>query len=224
MKILIVEDEEKLSSFIAQGLEEQGYTVDQAHNGFIGLNMALSKHYNLIILDLILPHIDGLEICKQLREKNVQSKVLMLTALGTLEDKLSGFNVGADDYLVKPFEFLELLARIKVLSKQISDSTKNQLTICDLVLDLETKQLTRAGKKIDLRAKEFALLELLLKNKNKVLSRSYIAEKVWDYNFDTGTNVIDVYINFLRKKIDKDFDKKLIHTQIGMGYVIRDDN
>lgn len=224
MKILLVEDEVKVASFIRQGLREQAYTVDVAHNGLKGLKMAKSSRYDLIILDLVLPLLDGIEVCKKIRDNDKEVKILMLTALGTLEDKLAGFDVGADDYLIKPFEFLELLARVKSLTKRkTEDDGPHQLVISDLVLDLDSKQLTRGGQIIELRAKEFAILELLLKNKGKVLSRSEIAERIWDYKFDTGTNVIDVYINFLRKKIDKDFDKKLIHTLIGMGYVLRDD-
>jgi len=224
MKILLVEDEVKVASFIRQGLKEQSYSVDVAHNGLKGLKLAKSSRYDLIILDLVLPLLDGIAVCKKIRENDKEVKILMLTALGTLEDKLAGFDVGADDYLIKPFEFLELLARVKSLTKRKpEDEGPNQLEISDLILDLDSKQLTRGGKVIELRAKEFAILELLLRNKGKVLSRSQIAEKIWDYKFDTGTNVIDVYINFLRKKIDKDSDSKLIHTLIGMGYVLRAD-
>lgn len=224
MKILLIEDEVKVASFIRQGLKEQSYSVDVAHNGLKGLKLAKSSRYDLIILDLVLPLLDGIAVCKKIRENDKEVKILMLTALGTLEDKLAGFDVGADDYLIKPFEFLELLARVKSLTKRkAEDEGPNQLVISDLILDLDSKQLTRGGKIIELRAKEFAILELLLRNKGKVLSRSQIAEKIWDYKFDTGTNVIDVYINFLRKKIDKDSDSKLIHTLIGMGYVLRAD-
>jgi len=226
MKILIIEDEPKVSSFIKQGLEEQGYKVDIACDGNTGRNLALNNYYDLIVLDIIIPQINGVELCRQIREHNSQVKILILTALGTLEDKLTGFDVGADDYLVKPFEFLELLARIKSLSKRASEkqNKSNILKAADLELNLDTKTATRDKKKIDLTAKEFALLEYLLINKGRVVSRADIAERVWDITFDTGTNVIDVYINFLRKKIDKEFEYKMIHTLIGMGYILKDDD
>ncbi|MFN4235407.1 MAG: response regulator transcription factor [Bacteroidia bacterium] len=223
MKILIVEDEPKVAAFIQRGLDEDNFTTKIAYDGEEGKKMVLNQHFDLIILDVNLPKINGIELCKIIRENNIKTPILMLTALGSTDDKVIGFENGADDYLVKPFEFRELLARIKALLKR---STKNAdesiLRVDDLELNLESKIVKRADKKIDLTAKEFALLEYLLRNKDRVVSRKEIADKVWDIHFDTGTNVIDVYINFLRKKIDKDFDKKIIQTQVGMGYVIRE--
>jgi two-component system copper resistance phosphate regulon response regulator CusR len=222
MRILLVEDEPKVVEFIRKGLEEQGYETDVAYDGQMGERLALKGRYNLIILDVILPFINGYELCKRIREKGRQVPVLMLTALGTTDDKISGFDAGADDYLVKPFEFAELLARIKALSKRASGllQTSDLIKIADLELLLDKKSARRGDKNIELTAKEFALLEFLMKNKGRVLSRAEIAEKVWDITFDTGTNVVDVYINILRKKIDKDFEHKLIQTRIGLGYSI----
>ncbi|MFN8711975.1 MAG: response regulator [Bacteroidota bacterium] len=221
-RVLVVEDEPKVADFVTRGLREEQFQVDHAADGMIGKSLALANNYDLIILDLQLPRLNGLELCKILREQNTGVPVLMLTALGTMDDKLAGFEAGADDYLPKPFEFRELLARTKVLIKRNQLSTEeNQLSVGELVMDLRMKTVSRGGRNIQLTAREFALLELLLRNPGRVLSRAEIAEKVWDIRFDTGTNVIDVYINFLRKKVDKDFDTKLIHTIIGMGYVIK---
>lgn len=224
MKILLVEDEPKVVEFLRKGLEEQGYETDIAYDGQMGERLALKGHYGLIILDVILPFINGYELCKRIRDKDLHVPVLMLTALGTTNDKISGFDAGADDYLVKPFEFAELLARIKALSKRSSGliQTSELIKIADLELYLDKKVARRGDRTIELTAKEFALLEFLMKNKGKVLSRAEIAEKVWDITFDTGTNVVDVYINILRKKIDKDFEHKLIQTRIGMGYSINE--
>jgi len=220
MKILLVEDEPKVVEFIKKGLEEKGYEMEVAYDGQMGERLALKGKYDLIILDVILPYLNGYDLCKRIREKGLQIPILMLTALGTTEDKISGFDAGADDYLVKPFEFAELLARIKALSKRSSGliQTSNLVKVADLELDLDKKSARRGDRSIELTAKEFALLEFLMTNKGKVVSRSEIAEKVWDITFDTGTNVVDVYINILRKKIDRDFEHKLIHTRIGLGY------
>lgn len=224
MKLLLVEDEPKLAAFIKRGLEENGYELEVAYDGNVGERMAKSGSYNVIILDVNLPYKNGFEICQEMRKNNIQTPVLMLTALGSTEDKLQGFDSGADDYLLKPFEFLELLARIKVLSKRNinQDSSFNGLRFADIVLDLNTKTVVRSGKQIDLTAKEFALLEYFMRNKKRVISRVELAENIWDITFDTGTNVIDVYVNFLRKKIDKDFPTRLIHTQIGFGYILKE--
>ncbi len=221
MKILVIEDEPKVVSFIKQGLEEQGYDIDVAYDGQIGERLATKEYYDLILLDVILPHINGIELCRKIRKTNENVSILMLTALGTTDDKIEGFDAGADDYLVKPFEFKELLARIKALTKRSSRviHASNTLKVGDLELDLNKKVAIRMGKTIELTAKEFSLLEYLMKNRGKVVSRGDISEKVWDINFDTGTNVVDVYVNILRKKIDKDFETKLIHTRIGMGYI-----
>lgn len=223
-KVLIVEDEPKVASFIKIGLEENGYKADIAYDGAAGAQAAIQNVYNAIILDLNLPHMNGYEVCKKVRLHNSDVPILMLTALGTTEDKLLGFESGADDYLVKPFEFRELLARIKALLKrnQSTISSINVLQIADLELNTDSKMVKRNNTKIELTAKEFLLLEFLMRNKGRVISRGEIAEKIWDITFDTGTNVIDVYINFLRKKIDKDYTVKLIHTQIGMGYVLKE--
>jgi two-component system, OmpR family, copper resistance phosphate regulon response regulator CusR len=225
MKVLVVEDEPKVATFIKKGLEEQSYEVEIAYDGMMGKRKALGEAFDIIIMDINLPVINGYELCKQLRSEKLEVPVIMLTALGTTEDKLSGFDSGTDDYLVKPFEFRELRARIRALTKRTSAFTPSQnlLRFTDLELNLDEKIAKRGDKKIELTAKEFALLEYFLRNRNKVISRADIAEKVWDITFDTGTNVIDVYVNFLRKKIDKDFPKKLIHTVVGMGYILKED-
>ncbi|MBA3899123.1 MAG: response regulator [Bacteroidetes bacterium] len=225
MKILIIEDEPKVASFIKRGLEEHALEANIAYDGLIGKKMAVNGDYDMIILDVNLPLMNGFEVCKAIRETNSKIPILMLTALGATDDKVTGFDSGADDYLVKPFEFMELLARIKALTKRSANSENagSTLKVADLEMNMETKMVKRAGKKIDLTAKEFSLLEFLLRNKGKSVTRAAIAERVWDITFDTGTNVIDVYVNFLRKKVDKDFPQKLIHTQIGMGYILKDE-
>ena len=224
MKILIVEDEPKVASFIKKGLEESQYEADLAYDSVFAEKLARQYKYNLFILDIIIPGIGGLELCKKLKTTSPNIPVLMLTALGTTEDKLAGFDAGANDYLVKPFEFRELLARVKVLLKTSGQpyETSNRLTYDDLELDLDKKAARRGNSYIDLTAKEFSLLEYFMRNAGRVLSRNDIAEKVWDASFDFGTNVVDVYINFLRKKIDKGYDKRLIHTKVGFGYIFGD--
>lgn len=223
-KILIVEDEPKVAQFIKEGLEESSYEANIAYDGLIGKSMAINESYNLIILDINLPYINGFELCRQIREIKKDIPVLMLTAHGTTEEKLMGFESGADDYLLKPFEFSELLARIKALLKRTNNSTvsENILNIADLEINVDTKIVRRGSKIIELTAKEYLLLEYLAQNKGRVLSRVDIAEKIWDIRFDSGTNVIDVYINFLRKKIDQGNRVKLIHTKIGLGYVLKE--
>jgi len=222
MKILVVEDEPQVVEFLKKGLLEKGYETEIAYDGQMGERLALKGDFDIIILDVILPIINGYDLCKRFREKGLQVPVLMLTALGTTEDKISGFDAGADDYLVKPFEFEELLARIKALTRRSSGliQTSKVIKIADLVLDLNKKSANRRDKSIELTGKEFELLEFLMKNIGRVLSRAEIAEKVWDITFDTGTNVVDVYISILRKKIDRDFEQKLIHTRVGLGYYI----
>ena len=221
MKILIVEDEPKVASFIKKGLEENNYDAEIAYDGLSAEKLARQNRYDLFILDIIIPGITGLELCKKLKKLNSNIPVLMLTALGTTDDKIIGFDAGANDYLVKPFEFRELLARVKVLVKKPdqAQNSVNILTVGDLELDLDKKVARRGNSNIDLTAKEFSLLEYFMRNSGRVLSRIDIAEKVWDIKFDFGTNVVDVYVNFLRKKIDKGYDKKLIHTRVGFGYV-----
>ena len=224
-KILIVEDEPKVAAFIQRGLEENGFSCEIAIDGLMGKRIFDAGNFDLIILDLNLPYLNGIELCQEIREINQKIPIIMLTALGTTEDKLKGFDSGADDYLVKPFEFKELLARIRALLKRVSitKSEGNILQFLDLSVNLDTYEVYRSGRKISLTQKEFSLLLYLLRNKGKVVSRSEIAEHVWDINFDTGTNIIDVYVNFLRKKIDKDFPVKLIHTQTGFGYILKEE-
>jgi len=228
MNILVVEDEQKVAAFLRNGLEEQGHSVDVAYDGLMGEKLALQKDYHVILLDVILPLANGLDVCRRIREVKPSVPILMLTALGTTDDKVTGFDAGADDYLVKPFEFKELLARIKALGKRtipasaVEDKLKT-LRVGDLQLDLDKKVAIREGNVIQLTAKEFALLEFLMRNKGRVLSRPEIAERVWEVTFDTGTNVVEVYMNILRKKIDKDFAKRLIHTRIGLGYVMQEE-
>jgi two-component system, OmpR family, copper resistance phosphate regulon response regulator CusR len=223
MKILIVEDEPKVASFLRKGLTEQGYEVDLAYDGTFGVKLALEHEFDLVILDVILPGINGMEVCRQIRESKNNLSILMLTALGSTDDKINGLDSGADDYLVKPFEFQELLARIRALNRRSHEGPKGEvLRIADLEMDLMKKAVTRSGVHISLTAREFGLLQYLMRNKGRVVSRVDIIEHVWETSFDTGSNVIDVYINFLRKKIDKDFPTKLIHTLVGMGYVIKE--
>ena len=223
MNILVIEDEPKVAAFIQEGLEEEQHKTTVVYDGHFGLKMATEQAFDIIIMDILIPYINGLDLCKKIREKGITTPILMLSALGTTDDKVIGLDAGADDYLVKPFEFKELLARIRALCKRAPTKEPNLLIlyIADLTMDLDKKVVTRNGKSIDLTAKEFLLLEYFLKNKGRVISRSEIAQKVWGISFDTGTNVIDVYVNFLRKKIDKDFETKLIHTIIGMGYTLR---
>ncbi len=221
MKILVVEDEQKVAAFIRQGLEEAGYQVEVAFDGLNGKRLAEEKRFDLLVLDLLLPGMNGREVCTALRKGQPRLPILMLTALGTSEDKLAGFESGADDYLVKPFEFSELLARIKALVRRANPAAMEpKLVAGDLEIDTDKKVAIRAGQPISLTAKEYALLSYLMQHKGKVVSRQQIAADVWDIHFDTGTNVVDVYVNFLRKKIDKDHETKLIQTLIGMGYMI----
>jgi two-component system, OmpR family, copper resistance phosphate regulon response regulator CusR len=221
MKILIVEDEPKVASFIKKGLEENGFETDIAYDGISGGKLADQYEYNLIILDLVIPGIGGLDLCQRIRKTRPQIPILILSALGTTDDKVTGFECGANDYLVKPFEFRELLARVRNLVKTSAHKPGplNKLVFDDLELDLDTKGASRAGLHIELTAREFSLLEYFMRNRGRVLSRNDIAEKVWDASFDFGTNVVDVYVNFLRKKIDRQFEKKLIHTKVGFGYI-----
>jgi DNA-binding response OmpR family regulator len=224
IKILIVEDEPKVAGFIKKGLEESNYPAEIAYDGIAGKAMALSNKYDLIILDINLPLLNGFQLCKIIRENDQQIPILMLTALGGLGEKVKGFDHGADDYLLKPFEFEELVARITALLKRskFSSPPPKILKIADLEINRDAKTVTRAGKAIELSAKEYILLEYLVMNKERVISRFELTEKVWDINFDTGTNVVDVYINFLRKKMDNDYPTKLIHTKIGLGYIMKE--
>lgn len=224
IKVLLIEDEKKIADSISKGLKELDYHVETAYDGKIGLRLFENGSFNIIIADINLPGINGYDLCKQIRSKNQHIPIIILTALSATDDKIEGFDAGADDYMVKPFEFKELIVRIRVLLKRTMNQqlpTGNILKVEDLELNVDSKEVSRGGKSINLTAKEFQMLEYFMRNRNRVLSRSDIAEKVWNLDFDTKTNVIDVYVNFLRKKIDRDFDEKLIHTQVGMGYIMR---
>lgn len=221
MKILIVEDEAKTSEYLRQGLTEAGFVVDLARNGLDGHHLAMTELYDLIILDVMLPDIDGWRILQSLREAGRKVPVLYLTARDSIADRVKGLDLGADDYLVKPFAFAELLARVRTLLRRgATTATEAIVTVADLELDLMRRRATRAGQRIPLTAKEFALLELLIRHQSEVLPRSLIASQVWDMNFDSDTNVIDVTIRRLRAKIDDRFEPKLIHTVRGMGYML----
>lgn len=226
MRILVVEDEPDIASFLKKGLEENGYEVMLAYDGEIALRLAMNDPFDMILLDIILPKINGIEVCKKLRQEiGFTNPIIMLTALGSTDDIVDGLNTGADDYLVKPIKFRELLARVNAQSRRLdNNSNELNLQISDLILDMKTKEVTRNNQRIKLTAKEFNLLAYLLRNKGRVVSRVDILENVWEVNFDLGTNVIDVYINYLRKKIDKDFDEKLLHTVVGMGYVLKEES
>jgi two-component system, OmpR family, copper resistance phosphate regulon response regulator CusR len=222
MRILLVEDDAKVAAFIRRGLQENNIHVDLASDGIQAELMAGENMYDLIILDIMLPKMSGLELCRKIRTLDTKTPILLLTALGTTDDKVTGLNAGADDYLVKPFEFRELMARINALTRRTFDLTSNTvLEFADLTMNLDAKTVRRGEKDIRLTAREFTLLVYLLRNKGRVISRSEIEEKIWGTTFERESNVVDVYINFLRKKIDKDFEPKLIHTIIGMGYVIK---
>jgi two-component system, OmpR family, copper resistance phosphate regulon response regulator CusR len=223
--ILIVEDEQKIADTLKLGLTENGYHVDVAYDGTIGLKLFEAYPYNLVVLDINLPGINGYELCRRMRAKNAHVPVILLTALSSLDDKIEGYDSGADDYIIKPFEFKELLMKIRVLLKRTTHQnipTGNVLKAGDLEMNLDSKEVKRNNVIIQLTAKEFQLLEYLLRNKNKVVSRADLAINVWDIDFDTNTNVIDVYINYVRNKVDKNFDQKLIQTQVGMGYILKD--
>jgi len=223
IKILLIEDEPKTVQSLKQGLEENLYTVDVAYDGLMGKQLATRTAYQLIITDIIIPGINGLELCKFLRSEGIQTPILMLTALSTTDDKLVGFEAGADDYLAKPFDFKEFLARVKALIKRSNQTMieAQVLKFADLELDLTSKIVTRSGQKINLTAKEFQLMEYFLRNQEKVISKAEIAENIWEVEDEGSSNLIEVYVNYLRKKVDKGFPSKLIHTQFGMGYILR---
>jgi DNA-binding response OmpR family regulator len=222
LSVLLVEDEPKIASSIQQWLSEHEFGVEVAPDGAVGRHLALSNDYALVLLDLNLPFVDGVEVCKAIRENKPDLPIIMVTALGSMDEKLNGFALGANDYLVKPFDFRELLARMRVLLKHHhpSNMPSNLLQVADLELNLDNKNVYRAGDLIPLTPKEFGLLEFLIKNEGRVVSKYDIMEQVWDLNFDSGTNVVEVYINFLRKKIDRHYEPKLIHTKPGMGYYL----
>jgi DNA-binding response OmpR family regulator len=226
VKILIIEDEARIATLVQQGLEEQGHMAVIAYDGLTGKKLALQNDYDLLISDIILPQLNGIEVCREIRLAKPDLPIILLTALGTTDDKVEGFDAGADDYLVKPFDFRELLVRIRaVMNRKSGKLTVNTSFIryADLEINNQTKTVSRSGKIINLTPKELKLLEYMMQNSERVLSRTEIAEKVWDTHFDTGTNFIDVYINYLRKKIDKDFTNKLIHTKPGLGFIFKEE-
>lgn len=225
IKILVIEDEKRVADLLKIGLEENGYQVLVAYDGEMGWRLFQSNDFQLIISDIILPKLNGFELCQKIRKADEEIPILMLTALGTADDKLEGFDVGADDYMVKPFDFRELLARVRVLLKRRAvakvDVVK-EISYADLYINLERQEVTRNGEPIKLSPKEYNLLVYLVENAERVVSRVEIAEKVWNTHFDTGTNFVDVYINYLRKKMDKNFEVKLIHTKPGVGFILTD--
>jgi two-component system copper resistance phosphate regulon response regulator CusR len=223
VKILLIEDEPKTVQSLKQGLEENNYVVEVAYDGNMGHQLAIRNAYQLIISDIIIPGINGLEICRKLRAEGIQTPILMLTALSTTDDKIEGFDAGADDYLAKPFDFKEFLARVKALIKRSNQTMieAQVLKFADLELDLTSKIVSRSGQKINLTAKEFQLMEYFLRNQEKVISKAEIAENIWEVEDENSSNLIEVYVNYLRKKVDKGFSSKLIHTQFGMGYILR---
>jgi two-component system, OmpR family, copper resistance phosphate regulon response regulator CusR len=223
MQALVIEDDHKTANLIKEGLEMHQIDVEVCYDGLMGLMLATRNHYDIIISDLILPEMNGLTLCRKIREAGIHTPLLMLTALGTSGDVVEGLDAGADDYLPKPFELSVLMARVRALTRRKGDKvqTAHVLKIDDLELNVDTKRVSRAGKEINLTVKEFNLLELFLRNQGRVISKVELAEKIWDITFDTGTNVIEVYVNFLRNKVEKGFDKKLIHTQIGHGYIMK---
>ena len=221
MRLLVIEDEQKVANFIKQGLEEEGYAVDHAADGASGLQMALAGLHDVIVLDVLLPRLDGLGVLQQLRQENVTTPVLLLTVRATIEDKVLGLDAGADDYLTKPFAFEEFVARVRALLRRRAETAPPILQVADLALDPARRVVSRGDQKIDLTPREFALLDYFMRNPGRVLTRTMIANRVWAYTFDAATNVIDVYVNYLRKKIDSGHDNKLLHTVRGVGYVLK---
>lgn len=224
--VLLIEDEPKVAASVKTWLEENGFEVELAPDGAVGRHLAQNNRYDIVLLDLNLPYINGYEVCKSIRAAQPNLPIILVTALGSVEQKLSGFDAGADDYIVKPFDFRELLARMRILLKRNQNAPPDEepgevLRVADLELNTGYKTVTRNGVPIVLTAREFALLEYLVRRNGRVASRHEIVEYVWDVNFDTGTNVVEVYINFLRKKIDRNFEPKLIHTKLGMGYYLK---
>jgi len=224
MRILVVEDEKKVLSFIKRGLEEEQYEISTAMDGEEGLKMAIEKNFDLIILDWMLPKLDGLSVLKELKNQKNPTSILMLTAKDSVEDIVAGLDSGSDDYLTKPFAFAELLARVRALLRRSEQDRGAEIRFNDLRLDPVSHKVWRRDKEIDLTAKEYGLLDYFMRNPNEVLTRTMIAEHVWDYTFDSFTNIIDVYVNYLRKKIDRDAAKKLIHTVRGVGYILKEED
>jgi two-component system copper resistance phosphate regulon response regulator CusR len=223
MRVLLIEDEPKMVLSLKKGLEEHRIEVDAASDGLTGSRLAETNEYSVIISDVMMPEMNGLDLLRRLRAQNIHTPVILLTALGQTDDKVTGFEAGADDYLTKPFEFRELLMRVRALARRPVDTYQSVpiLRFADVEMNLETKEFIRDGKNIPLTPREFSLMEYFLRNPGRVISKTEISERVWNLHFDTGTNVIEVYVNFLRKKVDKDFPRKLIHTMFKTGYVLR---
>jgi DNA-binding response OmpR family regulator len=224
-KILVIEDEKKIADTLKMGLTEQGFDVEVAYDGKLGYQLFTSRPFDLVILDINLPGINGYDLCKMIRNSNTHTIIVMLTCMNTLENKIEGYDAGADDYMVKPFEFRELLLKIRAVLKRTPGASQpvgRLLKAADLEMNLDNKEVRRDGRQIKLTAKEFQLLEYLLRNKNRVVSRADLAINVWDVDFNTNTNVIDVYISYVRNKVDRDFEHKLIQTQVGMGYILKE--
>ena len=222
MRVLVIEDEVKTAAFLRKGLKEEGYTADVAHRGDEGLNLALSREYDLIILDVMLPGLDGWEVIKKIRSTHRDTPVLFLTARDAVQDRIKGLELGADDYLVKPFAFSELLARMHTILRRGPVRTEEKIRIADLEIDLMAHRVTRGGQRIDITPKEFALLSLLARRSGEVLTRTRIAERIWDIDFERDSNVVDVHMRRLRAKVDDPFEQKLIHTVRGVGYVLEE--
>jgi two-component system OmpR family response regulator len=223
MRILVVEDDKKIASFVVKGLKQNGFAVDHSPDGQDALILATTTDYDAAVVDVMIPGMDGISLVQQLRQKGVRTPVIFLSAKGSVEDRIRGLQSGGDDYLTKPFSFAELLARIQALVRRATSTTNEptRLSVADLTIDLLTREVTRAGQKIELQSKEFALLEYLMRNAGRVVTKAMILEHIWDYSFDPQTNVVDVLVHRLRTKIDKEFPKKLIHTYRGMGYAIK---
>ncbi|MFR5874985.1 MAG: response regulator transcription factor [Eubacterium sp.] len=223
MRILVAEDEHDLNTIIMQKMQEEGYSVDSCFNGEDALYYLQNAEYDAVIMDVMMPEIDGFEVVKEYRKNGGSAPILFLTAKDSIEDRVHGLDLGANDYLIKPFFFAELVARIRAMTRSNIGSVSNVYTICDLSLDAESKTVIRAGKEINLSAKEYSLLEYMIRNKNKVLSREQIENNLYNFEYEGGTNIVDVYIRYLRRKIDEGFDKKLLHTVRGLGYTLKEE-
>jgi two-component system OmpR family response regulator len=224
MRVLLVEDDKKIASFISKGLKEAGFATDHAEDGVDGLHLALNESYDAAIIDIMLPGLDGLSLIEELRRKKINTPIIVLSAKRSVDDRIKGLQIGGDDYLTKPFSFSELLARVQALIRRSSGVTEpNMLEVRDLSMNIITREITRGDRKIELQPREFSLLEYLMRNKGRVLSKTMILEHVWDYNFDPQTNVVDVLVCRLRNKVEKEFEHKLIHTIRGVGYVLKED-
>lgn len=224
MKILVIEDEKKIANFIKKGLKEENYIVDAVNNANDALVLVNNGEYDILIMDVMLPDMNGFDLCKKIRDMGFKNAILMLTVRDRVEDKVKGLDSGADDYMTKPFSFDELLARIRALSRKLIRSDSNIMKVGDLEIDIVSHKVKRAGREIELTAKEYALLEYMVRNKNRIVTRTMIAQNVWELDFDSGTNVIDVFIRYLRKKVDDWHEVKMIHTIRGKGYMLKSDD